>query len=84
VVAPHKIELAERLAAAIVDYCAHNDDMSGTNIVSLFKTLCTKKERPFYMDVRAFIPQMGLPIGDIRESIAYEDEILDSKEEGIS
>jgi hypothetical protein len=77
-----KVELAERLAAAIVDYCAHNDDMSGTNIVSLFKSLCTKKERPFYMDVRAFINQMGLPIGDIRESIAYEDEILEAKAEG--
>jgi hypothetical protein len=35
------------------------------------------------MDVRAFINQMGLPIGDIRESIAYEDEILEAKAEGI-
>jgi hypothetical protein len=76
-----KVELAERLAAAIVDYCAHNDDMSGTNIVSIFKSLCTQKERPFYMDVRAFITQMGLPIGDIRDSIAYEDEILEAKAE---
>jgi hypothetical protein len=33
------------------------------------------------MDVRAFITQMGLPIGDIRDSIAYEDEILEAKAE---
>jgi hypothetical protein len=66
-----RLDIAEQLAKAIVDYTARHLDMKGKTIMDIFFSICNKNDKDFYMDVKSYLHKAGLPIGDFRDSFVY-------------